>query len=69
MQTRLGLATPIKEIPPELGACLAGAVPGRENERERIMLITGGIGINDIAVARSIYERALDMGKGVVLEA
>lgn len=62
-----GNQMPIKFTPPELSAFLTGKVPGREDPDERIFLMTGGLGINDISVGRRIFELALEKGIGTML--
>jgi ornithine cyclodeaminase/alanine dehydrogenase len=42
----------------DLGEIVAGAKPGRQNEKERIMAINLGLALDDMAVAPEIYRRA-----------
>lgn len=46
----------------ELGAIVAGAVPGRETAEEVIVFDSTGLGIQDVAAAAAVYRRALDGG-------
>ena len=47
---------------------LAGGVhPGRRHAGERIMFVFGGDALADLAGARTVYERALERGIGVLL--
>ena len=48
----------------ELGEIVAGRKPGRERANERIYFNTVGMGIEDVALAWKIYQRASDMGLG-----
>lgn len=49
---------------PDLGEVACGKVKGRENDEERIALITGGMPTEDVAWAYDLYETALEMGLG-----
>jgi len=51
----------------ELGEILAGKKLGRENERERIIGITCGLAIEDVAMGKMIYEKALKENIGTFL--
>lgn len=51
----------------ELGEIVSGKVPGREADRERIMSMNKGMGIEDVTVGQRIYERARANGVGTVL--
>ena len=51
----------------EIGDYLEGKRPGRENGDERIFEYTNGVAINDIAVGKRVYERALARGIGTML--
>ena len=52
----------------ETGEIIAGLKPGRENPLERIMVMNIGLGCEDIAFGKYIYEKAVKMGKGTRLE-
>lgn len=67
LHSREGVRMPIASVPPELSDFLTGRVPGRETSQERIFLMTGGLGINDISLARRIYELALEQEVGTML--
>lgn len=51
----------------ELGEMLLYGEAGRENDAQRILFISEGIAVNDIAVGSEIYKRALKQGIGTVL--
>lgn len=51
-----------------LGEVLSGKRPGRENARERIVAIPIGMALGDVALAKLVYERALERGVGQRLE-
>jgi ornithine cyclodeaminase/alanine dehydrogenase len=51
----------------DLGEIVTGARPGRESGVERIISLNLGLGIEDVASARIIYERALSEGVGIDL--
>jgi len=57
-----------EEIRGELAELVAGAVPGREAEDEVILFKSVGLAIEDAAVARVAYERALARGLGAEVE-
>ena len=48
----------------DLGEIVAGKVPGREREDERILAMNLGLAIDDMAVAPEIYRRAREVGIG-----
>ncbi|MCR4440769.1 MAG: hypothetical protein QHH10_01280 [Peptococcaceae bacterium] len=51
-------------ITAEIGMIAAGARPGRENRDEKIYFNTVGMGIEDVALASKVYQKALDLGLG-----
>jgi len=57
----------IPECYGELGEILAGLKPGREKKEERIISITCGLAILDIAMGKMIYERAREKNIGKYL--
>jgi ornithine cyclodeaminase/alanine dehydrogenase len=57
----------LPEVYAELGEIVAGRKPGRENQRERILITPEGLAIEDIALAQVIYKTALDRGIGIRL--
>lgn len=48
----------------DLGALVAGILPGRLPDTKWTLFLSGGTGIDDIAVATQLYKRALDRGIG-----
>lgn len=57
----------IPHIYADLGEIVCGRKRGREDEHERIMCVNLGIALEDIAVGRSIYERAVKANLGLPL--
>lgn len=55
---------PDSAIHAELGELLLGAKPGRETASERIHFFHMGMGVEDVALAWDIYQRALESGQG-----
>ncbi|MBB5175082.1 ornithine cyclodeaminase [Texcoconibacillus texcoconensis] len=53
-----------QDIYAELGAIVNGYKKGRENNRERIYFNSVGMGIEDVAVAKCIYNKAQEKGMG-----
>lgn len=51
----------------ELGEIVIGDKPGRENDRERIVDFNYGLAIEDIAMAKAVYTRAIEKGIGKAL--
>jgi len=51
----------------DLGEIVTGQRAGRENSAERSMSLNLGLAIEDVASARLIYERALELGVGTRL--
>ncbi len=51
----------------DLGEIVAGKKPGRQSPTERSMAMNLGLAMDDMAVAPTIYQRALEMGLGVRL--
>lgn len=51
----------------DLGEIVAGAKPGRQNDRERTLAINLGLALDDMAVAPEIYRRAKVKKIGTVL--
>ncbi|KYH25313.1 alanine dehydrogenase [Halalkalicoccus paucihalophilus] len=52
----------------ELGEVLVGAVPGRESDEEITVFDSGGTGIETVAAAHMLYERAREAGLGTEIE-
>jgi ornithine cyclodeaminase len=57
-----------KRVHAELGEILVGREPGRASSREIILVNPFGLSIEDLAVAKRVYERAHSLGLGVWLE-
>jgi ornithine cyclodeaminase/alanine dehydrogenase-like protein (mu-crystallin family) len=60
------------ELPPDAAACqisdvIAGRRPGRTSEDEIIACLNPGFGVHDVAAARFVYHRALQLGLGTEL--
>ncbi len=51
----------------DLGQIVTGQAPARESRMERSMSLNLGLGIEDVATARIIYDRALKLGVGTDL--
>ncbi len=51
----------------ETGEMLAGLKPGRESKEQIIICNNIGMSVNDLAVAKMIYDNALESGVGTVL--
>lgn len=65
------LAIPLKEglisedhVKGDLGALAAGAVTGRLSHTQWTVFLSGGTGVDDIAVATRLYQKALERGVG-----
>jgi ornithine cyclodeaminase/alanine dehydrogenase len=59
-----------QDIPPvyaDLGELVAGKKPGRRDARERTIACNLGLAVDDMAVARTIYQRAVEQGIGTWL--
>lgn len=59
-----------QDIPPiyaDLGELVAGKRPGRESQGERTMACNLGLAMDDMAVAPTIYQRAVEQGIGTRL--
>ena len=59
-----------QDIPPvyaDLGELVAGKKPGRQDARERTIACNLGLAMDDMAVARTIYQRAVEQGIGTWL--
>ena len=57
-------------LPPitgETGAALAGVKPGRESDDEFIFVNNVGMAVEDIVVARKIFDTALEKGIGTIM--
>jgi ornithine cyclodeaminase/alanine dehydrogenase len=58
----------VPKIDAEIGEVLTSRLPGRRNEQERILVLNLGNAACDVVVATEIYQRAVTMGLGVVIE-
>ena len=59
-----------QDIPPvyaDLGELVTGKKPGRETSEERTMACNLGLALHDMAIAPTIYQRALEKGIGTWL--
>ena len=52
----------------ELGQIIAGQVPGRTSPEEITVFASQGIALEDMAVARIVYDRAIEQGVGREIE-
>ncbi|MFW6002870.1 MAG: ornithine cyclodeaminase family protein [Halanaeroarchaeum sp.] len=52
----------------ELGDVVTGTAPGRTDPSQITLFDSGGTGIETVAAASLLYERALDAGRGTALE-
>ncbi|KTG27226.1 ornithine cyclodeaminase family protein, partial [Haloferax profundi] len=52
----------------ELGEVVAGTVPGREDDDEITVFDSGGTGIETVAAAHMLYEKARDEGLGTTID-
>ena len=55
----------LPEITGETGEALAGIKPGRENEQEFCFINNVGMAVEDVIMARKIFDTALEQGIGV----
>jgi alanine dehydrogenase len=56
------------DIHGDLGAVLAGDVPGRQSEAEITVFDSGGTGIETVAAAHLLYEKAVEAGLGETVD-
>jgi ornithine cyclodeaminase/alanine dehydrogenase-like protein (mu-crystallin family) len=61
-----GLVVP--EAVRELGQVIAGQVPGRQSPEDVTLFASQGIPLEDLAVARLVYDRAVEKGVGREME-
>ncbi|MFC6725354.1 ornithine cyclodeaminase family protein, partial [Halobium palmae] len=52
----------------ELGEVVAGVAPGRESDDEVTVFDSGGTGVETVAAAHLLYERAREGGLGTTIE-
>jgi alanine dehydrogenase len=55
------------DVAGELGAVIAGTLPGRRSAQEITVFDSTGLAVQDIAVAARVYKKALSAGRGVTL--
>ena len=48
----------------DLGALVAGKIPARESDTRWTLFLSGGTGVEDLSVARRLYDRAIERGVG-----
>ena len=48
----------------ELGQIIAGQVPGRQSAEDITLFASQGLALEDLAVARLVYDRAVERGVG-----
>jgi alanine dehydrogenase len=56
------------QIHAEIGAIIAGDLPGRSDDDEVTFFKSVGLAAQDVAVARVVYQRALEQGAGTSLD-
>ncbi len=56
------------QVHAELGAVVAGVKPGRTNEEEIAVFDSTGMALQDTAAAVVVYERALEVGAGQLID-
>jgi ornithine cyclodeaminase/alanine dehydrogenase-like protein (mu-crystallin family) len=64
---QLGFFAGTPTVTGDLGDVVTGKVPARRDEQERLVAMNLGIGLDDVATARILYDRALAKGIGQVL--
>jgi ornithine cyclodeaminase/alanine dehydrogenase-like protein (mu-crystallin family) len=64
---QIGYFQDIPTIYADLGELVAGKKPGRESQEERTMACNLGLAMDDMAVAPTIYQRAVEQGIGTWL--
>lgn len=52
----------------EMGEVAAGAKPGRENDKERIVFTHYGMGAHDVGLANFVYNKAVKQGLGTKIK-
>jgi len=57
-----------EDITGELGEVIIGKVPGRESDDEITLFKSVGSGVFDLVTARRIYEKAIEMGIGQIVQ-
>lgn len=59
-----GYLKSLPEIYADLGEIVAKKKPGRQNDKEKIMVMPLGLALEDVGVAIHIYQTALEKGIG-----
>ena len=52
----------------EMGEVVAGRSPGRVDENQPVIYLTGGLGIEDVSWGYAVYKQAKKMGLGTPLK-
>ncbi len=68
---KYGLPTTIGTIilyDPETGDVITGKLPGRTNDREKILAGAVGVSVEDVICAELVYKKAIDQGYGRILD-
>jgi len=52
----------------EIGKVMIGEIPGRLSDRDKLLTIDVGMSIEDVGVARYVYEQAMEKGIGRMLD-
>ena len=52
------------QVAGDLGALVAGKISARESDTRWTLFLSGGTGVEDLSVARRIYDRAIERGVG-----
>ncbi|QKG93035.1 ornithine cyclodeaminase family protein [Halorubrum salinarum] len=63
-----GLIEEGEGIAADLGAVVAGDHPGRTSDKEVTVFDSGGTGVETVAAAHMLYERASDAGRGETID-
>ncbi|TKX58172.1 ornithine cyclodeaminase family protein [Halorubrum sp. SS7] len=63
-----GLIEEGEGIAADLGAVVAGDHPGRTSDEEVTVFDSGGTGVETVAAAHMLYERASDAGRGEIVD-
>ena len=51
----------------DIADVIIGRLPGRDNDKQRIIYSVGGMPVEDIAWGETVYKNALKMGIGIKL--
>ncbi|MBL8023999.1 MAG: alanine dehydrogenase [Elusimicrobia bacterium] len=58
----------VRNIAASLGEIVTGKKPGRQSDRDITVFDSTGLAIQDVAVAGCVYQRALQLKRGITLE-